>query len=97
MQQSGEQSDVSVEKSNAALNRLNTITRSVKHITEMNMQIASASGQQCLVAEDVSKNVNSISSSCSEMGQETEQLTTSGQQLESLANNLNAQITRFKI
>ena len=97
MQQSSEQTDNSVERSNAALERLETITRSVHHITEMNTQIAMSSGQQSVVAEEVSKNINIISTSTSEMAHETEQMTTSGQQLESLATKLSEQITRFRV
>jgi len=97
MQQSSSQTENSVVRSNAALQKLETITRSVRHITEMNTQIALASSQQSAVAEEVSKNINIISASTSEMAQETEQMATSGKQLELLANSLNAQITRFRI
>lgn len=97
MTQSSEQTGNSVERSNTALGRLDSITRSVQHITEMNMHIASASSQQSVVAEEVSQIINKISVGTSEIAQETEQMSGSGQQLEQLANNLSNKITRFRI
>jgi len=96
MAQSSDQTGASVERSNTALERLNSITRSVQHITEMNRQIALAAGQQSVVGEDVSQIINKISMGTGEIVRETEQMSTSGQQLAQMANNLSTQITRFR-
>lgn len=97
MTQSSEQTSSSVDKSNAALERLNVITTSVNSITEMNMQVASAANQQHIVAEDVSKLTARISAGSDEVASKSEEMVALSINLDELACHLNSQMDYFKM
>ena len=64
MQQSSQHVENSVDQAQRAATALDGISRRVKQITEMSVQIASAVEEQSAVSEDINRNIISIRSAC---------------------------------
>ncbi len=64
MQQSSQHVENSVDQAQRAAAALDGISRRVKQITEMSVQIASAVEEQSAVSEDINRNIISIRSAC---------------------------------
>jgi len=86
----------SVELTGTAGNALNTITAAVSNISDTNMQIASAAGQQTAVSEDVSRNIESINQIALETAGAGRHMEQSLLQLEQVGNDLQRVIARFR-
>ncbi len=86
-----------VEQATQAGVALSTITSSVKQISEMNTQIASAADQQSAVAEDIDRGIINISQVAEKTAAGSEQSTQSSQELLQLAAQLNQLVAQFKV
>ncbi len=94
--QGQEKAKTSVENASDAGDALNAIADSVANITNMNIQIASASEQQGVVAEEINQNVVNISQVADENASASERLATSSDQLARLTDDLRALVSHFK-
>ncbi len=75
---------------------LETITRSVGTITEMNTQIASASREQKSVAEEINRNVNNISQVANDTASTAECTASGSGEITRLTGELQQLVTRFQ-
>ncbi len=97
MEKSREQAQAGVEQATEAAESLQAITQAVATITEMNIQIASASEEQSAVSEEINKNVTSISQISEQTASGAEQTTASANELARLASELQNLVSQFKI
>ena len=97
MQEGKSQASATVDMAARADAALAAITSEVDQISQMNAQIAEAARQQGTVAEEVNENVVNITHIAETTSSGAQQLASSGQELKSLANSLQAQIGHFKI
>jgi methyl-accepting chemotaxis protein len=86
----------SVEQAENAGRTLREITRAVATIRDMNTQVATATEQQGVVAEQVSRNVVTINSMAGETGQGAEQIARASEELAQMASSLHNEIARFR-
>lgn len=86
----------SVDNASNAGEALNAITESVTTITNMNFQIASASEEQSVVAEEINKNVVNISEVADKNASASEQLAASSNDLARLTEDLRGLVSQFK-
>ncbi|MDH5516801.1 MAG: methyl-accepting chemotaxis protein [Gammaproteobacteria bacterium] len=91
-----EKARMSVEKATSAGVALNEITNSVATISSMNIQIATASEEQSVVAEEINQNVVSISHVADSNAQASDQLAISSHDLADLATELQELVSQFK-
>jgi methyl-accepting chemotaxis protein len=97
MQQSREQASHGVETAAEAGSSLEKITRAVSTIAEMNTQIASAAEEQSAVAEEINRNIASISQISESNSEGAGQTATASAQLASLATELQQVVARFRL
>ncbi len=86
-----------VERAAEASESLESITRAVASINDMNTQIASAAEEQSAVTEEINQNVNTISEIANETATSSQQNYSASQQLSSLAQELTEKVRRFRI
>ena len=86
-----------VEKAKEAAESLESITRSVTTINEMNTMIASAAEEQTSVAEDMNKNIVSISQLSNDTAGSTNQTMEASNELAKLSAQLDSLINQFKL
>ena len=86
MEASRHKADENVEQSNRAGESLESITGAVATISEMNVQIASAAEEQSAVAEEINRNIVSISRVASETAEGAQQTTRVREELGRLSN-----------
>lgn len=91
------QAEVSVEQAKAAGESLQAINHSVSKISDMNTQIATAAEQQAVVASEINQNFNQITQSATKAEQEAAKITAASNQLDTLARNLEKNVSQFKI
>ncbi|NOX76609.1 MAG: methyl-accepting chemotaxis protein [Gammaproteobacteria bacterium] len=96
MEQSREQTQSGVEETAKAGDALSAITNEVVRINDMNTQIASAAEEQSSVADEINKNVISISQVADESARGAEQTTRTSEELASLATKLQQLVAQFK-
>ena len=96
MEQSRKQTQSGVEQTTKAGDALGAIANEVERINDMNTQIASAAEEQSSVAEEINRNVVSISQVADESAQGAEQTARASEDLASLATELQQMVTRFK-
>jgi len=92
-----EKTQNTVDKAQSAGDALAEITVAVSQIVEMNTQIADAVNEQSVVAEDINKNISSISSLSVEAAEGAEHTASSSQDLERLAADLDNIMSSFKV
>jgi methyl-accepting chemotaxis protein len=85
-----------VAQTRHAQDALSKISQEVGAINHMNAQIASAAVEQSAVAEDVSKNINSIHESTIASAKGSRQVETASQELAKLADRLTQKVAFFK-
>lgn len=73
------------------------ITQSIGNSTDMNTHIALASEQQHSVSEEINGSLTRISNSAHDSAEGAEQLSGASDQLITLASELNAQVSKFKV
>ena len=94
---SKQQAERTGELAAEAGNALKVITQAVESITEMNIQIASASEEQSSVNEEINRSLVAIKDSASETNAGAEQITQSSHELAQLAQQLQSLVGRFRI
>lgn len=87
----------SVDMARKASSALATIERAVSSITEMNLQIASASEQQSVVAEQINSSVTEIHQASEETNIGAQQIAVSTGELSQMALSLRNLVQKFKI
>lgn len=87
----------SVEMARKASTALITIEHAVSSITEMNLQIASASEQQSVVAEQINSSVTEIHQASEDTNNGAQQIAVSTGELSQMALSLRTLVQRFKI
>ncbi|AHF05060.1 methyl-accepting chemotaxis protein [Marichromatium purpuratum 984] len=96
MGQSQEAAGLSVERVGRAGESLEAITGAVDGISEMMNRIATAAEEQTAVANEINQGVVAISDANHRSSENMTELEHAGQQLERLAEELQAEATRFK-
>ncbi len=97
MQESRSGAQDSVEQAAKAGESLNSIASAVSTITDMNAQIASASEEQSVVAEDINTNLSSIREVADTAATGARQSAQSSQDLSTIADELQQLVGRFKL
>ena len=97
MASGSEQAKISVEQAEVAGQSLQQITESVNAISDMNIHIASAAEQQTAVAEEINRNIASIAAVAEENAQSTQLTSETSIKLATLADQLQTQLSRFKV
>jgi methyl-accepting chemotaxis protein len=92
--QRAEDSEIQVQ---AAGEALDAITSAVSHISQMNAQIASAAEEQGRVAEEINRNVISISEVAEQTVVGAGQSSAANERVNSLAGELKELVGRFKL
>ena len=91
------QAQMSVEQAAKAGAALETITRAVATITDMNTQIASAAEEQSAVAEEMNRNIVNISQVANQTAEGAHQTANGSADMAQLAGRLQAAVGRFRI
>ncbi|MDH5392702.1 MAG: methyl-accepting chemotaxis protein [Gammaproteobacteria bacterium] len=86
-----------VEKASSARVSLQEITSNVTHISDMNMQIATAAEEQTSVSEEINRNVTEISLISEQTADGAKQTADASNELSALAQQLQALIRQFKV
>lgn len=96
--QSGQdQSTTVVDQANEANSSLEQITKHIGQISDMNIQVATATEEQSLVVNDMSKNVEEINLLTTETSEIADELTASSTNLQKLSVQLDNLVTQFKL
>ncbi|MNQ88407.1 Methyl-accepting chemotaxis protein McpS [compost metagenome] len=96
MERSAKCTEDSVRNSEQAADVLILITESVSLISEMNLQIASAAEEQSIVAEDISRNIVSISASTAGVARSAENTASASHALTKLSSEQLNLVQQFK-
>jgi methyl-accepting chemotaxis protein len=97
MGQGRSRAQASVEQAARAGHSLDSIVSSVSTINDMNTQIASAAEEQGAVAEEINRNIVTISQIANQTATGAEQTAKAGQELAQLAGRLQSVVGRFKV
>ena len=92
-----QQADLGVETAAKAGESLDSITSAVSEISDMNIQIASASEEQNAVVEDINRNITNISSISDRTASHAQKNDAASGQLSELATELQSLVGQFKI
>ena len=92
-----QQTDQSVEQAQTAGEALEAITQSVSTITDMNTQIASASEQQGVTAEEINRNITAISEAANTTSRATGEMNQASDELARLAGELQEATSGFRL
>ncbi len=92
-----EQAQHSVQQARQAGVALATIAQAVGNITEMNVQIAAAVEQQSAVAEDINRNIVSISQISAQTASGAQQTASASDELARLAGQLQKLVSQFHL
>ncbi len=76
---------------------LQEIAEEISHINDVNTHVATATEEQATVVEDISRNINDISTSSEETLNATQVLVSVSDRLDKLANELETEVSRFKL
>lgn len=85
------------EKAGEAGEALRNISLAINSITDMNTQIASASGEQTSVSEEIDRSLISILDNSHSSAQGAQDIARSSEELSALADELKATVERFRI
>jgi methyl-accepting chemotaxis protein len=91
------QAQMSVEQAAKAGASLETITKVVTLITDMNTQIASAAEEQSAVAEEINRNIVNISQVAQQTSLDSQQVASSNQDFAKLSVQLESLVGHFKV
>ncbi|UTV99810.1 methyl-accepting chemotaxis protein [Marinomonas rhizomae] len=92
-----DQSNSVVGQANEANTALEQITAHIGQISDMNIQVATATEEQSLVVNDMSKNVEEINQLTTETSEIADELTASSTNLQKLSVQLDKLVTQFKL
>lgn len=88
---------LTVEESQQANKTLKSILENVNQINDMNLQIATASDQQNMVAADVSRNVTEILALANEITVNAQDVQTASEQLNDLSDSIKKLLANFHV
>lgn len=97
MKKSGQQVEHSVELAHSAADALMQIKAAINEVSEMTIQIASATEEQSSVCENVSENLTRISDLVQQTADGAQQLSQVGNELDSTATDLQGRLSSFKV
>ncbi|PKF62501.1 methyl-accepting chemotaxis protein [Psychromonas sp. psych-6C06] len=97
MKKSRETSDVSVEKAGEASASLARISQSISRMSEMNLQIATASEEQTNVTEEIARNITNISDATERTYEGANEVVNTTQELSSIGERINTEVNKFII
>ncbi|MDP2715263.1 methyl-accepting chemotaxis protein [Rheinheimera sp.] len=97
MDDSKRYAETSVDNANGAATVIEQIKNAVGAIVDMNVQISTATEQQTIVAEDISKNISEFTVSISEVTHSAKQSAEASDMLAQLAAKLQSQAAVFKV
>lgn len=97
MNESQTRASESVEQARNAGTSLDAISSAVSTINDMNMQIATATEEQSAVTEEINNNIVNISQIAESSTEGAKQITDATNELNQLAFNLQALVSRFKL
>lgn len=97
MEQSRDQAAKGVDDANEVAQALESITRAVNTIRDMNMHIASASEQQSATTEELNRNVTSIRDLADQSAAGADQTTAASQEMARLASDLQQSVSGFTV
>ncbi len=97
MEQSRDQAAKGVDDANEVAQSLESITRAVNTIRDMNMHIASASEQQSATTEELNRNVTSIRDLADQSAAGADQTTAASQEMARLAGDLQQSVSGFTV
>ncbi len=97
MQKSKEQAEHSVEQASKAGESLTQITDSVSAINDMAAQIATAAEEQTSVNEEINRNITNISTISDSTAVEADNTHNASNELANLAEDLNTQVSQFRV
>jgi len=97
MSSSKEQAESSVQNAQSAGEALDQITTSISTINDMAAQIATAAEEQTSVNEEINRNITNISVISDDTATEAEGTSAASHVLSDLANELNHQVSQFKV
>ena len=97
MERSQSTTQITVDKARAAADSLNKIVQSVATISDMNTQIASAAEEQSAVAREIDRSIVQISQLAEQATGSTDKVATASQALARLGEDLQIQVSQFKV
>jgi methyl-accepting chemotaxis protein len=97
MQVSSDQASDSAELARQAGESFKGVSTAINTVTDMNIQISTATEEQSAVAGDITQNVNGVSDSVREVVTGANQCAQASQELARLASDLQTQVSRFKV
>ncbi|GIU04593.1 hypothetical protein TUM4641_13000 [Shewanella morhuae] len=92
-----EQSNLVVKQADDANDSLALITSHIGQISDMNIQVATATEEQSMVVTEISRNVEDINQLTSETSEIADELTASSANLQKLSFHLDKLVTQFKL
>jgi methyl-accepting chemotaxis protein len=92
-----DQAQLIVEKTNEVTQSLAEVESSVSMISDMNIQISTATQQQSEVARDINQQATEISNISIETGESTKEISSASDELAALAVELTEQVKAFKV
>ncbi|MCL1088546.1 methyl-accepting chemotaxis protein [Shewanella profunda] len=92
-----EQSDMVVKQADDANDSLALITSHISQISDMNIQVATATEEQSMVVTEISRNVEDINQLTTETSEIADELTASSANLQKLSVHLDKLVTQFKL
>ncbi|MEZ9526564.1 methyl-accepting chemotaxis protein [Enterovibrio norvegicus] len=97
MEDSRHLATTSVDDANSATVSLSQITTSVSTISDMATQIASAAEEQSLVTSEITRNTEAVRTASDQLAAEANQASIQASELSGLSQQLNAEISRFRL
>ena len=97
MSRSREEAQQVVEQANRAGQSLDSIAQAVQQINQMASQIASAAEEQNAVAEEINRNIVTITEMANQTASGGQQIAEASTDLAQLSNELQSQVSQFKI
>jgi methyl-accepting chemotaxis protein len=95
MESSCDRAQAGMEQVALAGSSLETITHAVTHINDMSRQIATAVEEQSAVAEEINRNVTTISQVVQKTSDRSKETADAGSELRQLAERLEVRIKQF--
>lgn len=97
MQSSEQFAQLSVDKADTAGTIIEKIKDSISTIVDMNVQISTATEEQTIVADDISRNISDFTVSIGEVSRSAKESSTASEMLAHLAAKLQTQARAFKV
>lgn len=97
MQEGKDQAESSVTQTQDVLASLTAISNSVATVQDQSHQIATATEQQTLVAEDINTSLNAINDLVNNTSEHANELASEASDLNNLASGLNESVNQFKL